>query len=76
MSTFSRSSANASHNAPTNDVDPKWNHPVTSGDIHKLEREIGERLGVIKRIQRIQSVQLGLILLGMIALIASRLQGG
>jgi len=72
MTIFTHSLADAADDTPPNGVDPKWNHPVTSGDIHKLAREIGVRLGMIERIQRVQSVQLGLILLGVIALIADR----
>ncbi len=72
MTIFTHSLVDAADDTPPNGVDPKWNHPVTSGDIHKLAREIGVRLGMIVRIQRVQSVQLGLILLGVIALIADR----
>jgi len=72
MTIFMHTPADAADDTPANGVDPRWNHPVTSGDIHKLAREIGERLGMIERIQRVQSVQLALILLGLIALIAGR----
>ncbi len=72
MTIFTHSPADAADDTPANCVDPKWNHPVTSGDIHKLAREIEVRLGMIERIQRVQSAQLGLILLGVIALIVRR----
>lgn len=72
MTIFTHSLADAADDTPANDVDPKWNHPVTSGDIHKLAREIEVRLGAIERIQRVHGVKLGIILLGMIALTSIR----
>ncbi len=72
MTFFTYSLADAADDTPANDVDPKWNHPVTSGDIHQLTREVEARLGAIERIQRIHSVQLAVTLLGVIALVAGR----
>lgn len=72
MSNFTHSLANDSGDTPASDVDPRWNHPVTSGDIHKLAREMDRRFGAIERFQRVNSVQLGLNLLGVIALVANR----
>ena len=72
MTILTYSRADASDDMPANEVDPKWNHPVTSGDIHKLAREMDIRFGAIERYQRVNCVQLGLNLLGVIALVAIR----
>lgn len=72
MSIFSHSLADTADETPANGVDPKWNHPVTSGDIHKLAREVDMRLDGLERLQRFNSVQLALILLGVTALVAGR----
>ena len=72
MTIFTHSLADAADDTPANGIDPKWNHPVTSGDIHKLAREFDVRLGRSEQIQQLQGVQLGLILFGVIALITDR----
>ena len=72
MSPFTRAAIDTADEMPEKVIDPRWNHPVSSGDIHNLARDIDARLDTIERLQRLGGVQIVLILLGVIALVIER----